>query len=105
MIDMIKQHVAPSGKAAGLSVDQILMSAEKIMGALETVHHAGSLSEGAALARTLRLETMVEVRKLCDELEGKVPSELWTLATYKELLFMDMQPLDHTPQGYSSAVP
>jgi glutamine synthetase len=41
------------------------------------------------MARTLRLETMEEVRKVCDEAEGVVPAEYWTLATYKDLLFLD----------------
>merc|ERR1719311_1902036 len=70
---MIKQHVAPSALAAGLSGDDVLKGADKILGALQDIHKAGDLSKGAALARTLRLETMVEVRKLCDDLESKVP--------------------------------
>ena len=45
----------------------------------------------AAAARTLRLETMIDVRKRLDEFEAICPPELWTLATYKELLFLDMQ--------------
>merc|ERR1719420_2831045 len=98
MADMIKQHVAPAGLAAGLSVDEVLKGAEKL---LEGVHKAADMSAGAALARTLRLETMVEVRKLCDDLEGKVPADKWTLATYKELLFMDMQ--ENQPSEVSSA--
>jgi len=99
MADMIKQHVAPSALAAGLSGDDVLKGADKILGALQDIHKAGDLSKGAALARTLRLETMVEVRKLCDDLESKVPADKWTLATYKELLFMDSH---ENEQQYSS---
>lgn len=32
---------------------------------------------------------MEEVRSVCDETESVVPGEMWTLATYKELLFLD----------------
>jgi len=99
MVDMIKQHVVPSGKAADVNADEVLQGVEKILGALEGVHGAGSLFEGATLSRTLRLETMVDVRKLCDDIESKVPSHLWTLATYKELLFMDTHDLDNAAQG------
>mmetsp|Transcript_34832 Transcript_34832/g.75694 ORF Transcript_34832/g.75694 Transcript_34832/m.75694 type:complete len:722 (-) Transcript_34832:66-2231(-) len=90
MADMISQHVAPSGMSARLNVDSVLAGAEKILAALKAVHDEKNLDEGASLARTLRLETMVEVRKLCDDLEAKVPADQWSLATYKELLFMDM---------------
>merc|ERR1719335_145770 len=99
MADMIKQHVAPSALAAGLSADEVLKGAEKILGALDGVHKASDLSAGAALARTLRLDTMVEVRKLCDDIEAEVPADKWTLATYKELLFMDSH---ENEQQYSS---
>ena len=39
----------------------------------------------------LRLETMMEVRKLVDEAEAVCPASMWTIATYKELLFVDTQ--------------
>ena len=37
----------------------------------------------------LRLETMIDIREICDTAEETVPADLWTLATYKELLFLD----------------
>jgi glutamine synthetase len=37
----------------------------------------------------LRLETMIDIRAVCDAAEEVVPANLWTLATYKELLFLD----------------
>ena len=43
----------------------------------------------AVIARELRLETMEQVRDVCDAIEAVVPASLWTLATYKELLFLD----------------
>ena len=48
-----------------------------------------SPSPQAELARVLRLETMLSVRETVDAAEGVCPAELWTLATYKELLFLD----------------
>ena len=48
MVDMIKQHIIPSCKAADMAV-----------------------------------------RKLCDKAEEDVPADLWTIATYKDLLFLD----------------
>ena len=50
----------------------------------------------AQLARVLRLETMIDIRAVVDAAEEVVPSNLWTLATYKELLFLDSH-CDATP--------
>ena len=40
-------------------------------------------------SRTLRVETMIDVRKVTDDAEAVVPAHLWTLASYFELLFLD----------------
>merc|ERR1712032_1166740 len=58
---------------------------------------ADSSYDKATLARVLRLETMVDLRKVCDEAEAIVPEDKWTLATYKELLFLDSHPLGDSP--------
>ena len=39
----------------------------------------------------LRLETMIDARAVADKAEALVPADLWTLATYSELLFLDKQ--------------
>jgi len=89
-IDMINQHIIPSVTAAGLDTDQLLRSSvKKLEEGLKEIHAADDHYEKAQLARTLRLETMDNVRKLCDTAEETVPANLWTLATYKELLFLD----------------
>ena len=89
MIDMINQHVVPSIYAAG-GVDEELEASTGILEkALHEIEEAEDSYEKAKLARVLRLETMVEVRKLCDAAEAVVPEELWSIATYKELLFLD----------------
>ena len=91
MVDMINQHVLPSLSKAGLTAqDAELESAVKTLkAALHEIEEAETSYEMASLARILRLETMVEIRKLCDAAEEIVPADLWTLATYKELLFLD----------------
>lgn len=88
--DMVNQHVIPSVKAAGKGPLKDLEEAVKVIrNAQEKIHETESSYEKAKLARILRLETMVELRKVCDQAEAVVPSKLWTLATYKELLFLD----------------
>ena len=57
--------------------------------ALSDIHHAGDDKTKAELARTLRLETMIKIRETCDAAEAVIPADKWTLATYKDLLFLD----------------
>ena len=56
--------------------------------AIEEIH-ASSGKPQADLARTLRLETMIDIREVCDAAEGLCPADLWTLPTYTDLLFLD----------------
>ena len=63
-------------------------SVDTILAALAAIHAADSDHAKASLARTLRLETMLQVRELCDEAEALCPAQLWTLATYKDLQFL-----------------
>jgi glutamine synthetase len=89
MVDMINQHVIPSCKAAGIPIDHLQAGVGKIKGIIASIHAAATPLEAARIARDLRLETMVEIREHCDAAEAVVPANLWTLATYKELLFLD----------------
>ena len=90
LIDMINQHIIPSVKAANVGpLSELQASVKTIKDALASIHHAGSSYEKAKLARVLRLETMMNIRTICDDAEAIVPADLWTLATYKELLFLD----------------
>jgi glutamine synthetase len=87
---MINQHIIPSVKAAGVGpLSELQASVKSIKEALAGIHHAGSSYEKAQLSRVLRLETMMNIRTVCDDAEAVVPADLWTLATYKELLFLD----------------
>jgi glutamine synthetase len=90
MIDMINQHVIPSVKAAGIGpLGDLEAAVPKLQEAVASIHAAESSLEKARLARVLRLETMIDIRAICDSAEAVVPAGLWTLATYKELLFLD----------------
>jgi len=90
MIDMINQHIIPSVKAAGKGpLKDLEKAVDTLKTALHEIQDAKDGYEMAKLARVLRLETMDEIRKICDAAEDVVPSNLWTLATYKELLFLD----------------
>jgi len=90
MVDMIAQHVIPSVKAAGVGpLAELEAAVTTIKDAVAGVHAAESSLEKARLARVLRLETMIDIREICDAAEEVVPADLWTLATYKELLFLD----------------
>ena len=87
----MNMHIIPSMKAAGMPahVKALEESVAVCQKALAEIHHAGDEAAKAGLARVLRLETMLSVREVCDKAEGVCPAELWTLATYKELLFLD----------------
>ena len=90
LIDMINQHIIPSVKAAEIGpLSELQAAVVTLKEALEALHHAPNAHEKAKLARVLRLETMIDVRAICDDAEEIVPADLWTLATYKELLFLD----------------
>jgi glutamine synthetase len=89
MIDMINQHVLPSIEAAGAEDNELEASVDILKNALHEIEEAETSYAKATLARVLRLETMVDIRKLCDAAEAVIPHDKWTLATYKDLLFLD----------------
>jgi len=90
LIDMLNQHVIPAVKACG---GDHLAELEKAVGTIKhglaAVHGEEDEQTRGNLARTLRLETMVEIRDIVDAAEGETPASLWTLPTYKDLLFLD----------------
>lgn len=90
MIDMINQHIIPSVKAAGVGpLSDLQASVDTLKVAIADIHNVESSYEKAQLSRVLRLETMIDIRAFCDAAEEVCPANLWTLATYKELLFLD----------------
>jgi glutamine synthetase len=89
-IDMVNQNVIPSVKEAGIGpLKELYNVVDTLKAALKEMHDTEEAYEKAKLARVLRLETMPECRKFCDAAEEVVPESMWTLATYKELLFLD----------------
>jgi glutamine synthetase len=99
MVDMINQHIIPSVKAAGVGPLTDLEAAVKTLkSAIAEIHATEDSYKKAQLSRVLRLETMIDIRAICDAAEEVVPANLWTLATYKELLFLD----SHTSVGPES---
>jgi glutamine synthetase len=93
MIDMINKHVIPSVKKSDVgNPNKLNDGIKQIKSALKKIHSEENETKQAQMARTLRLETMADVRKVCDDFEAKVPAEHWTLATYDELLFLDTFP-------------
>ena len=90
LADMINQHIIPSVKKAGVGPAAELEAAvATLKEGVAGIHAAESSYEAAQAARVLRLETMIEIRDICDAAEEVVPADLWTLSTYKELLFLD----------------
>jgi len=90
LVDMINQHIIPSVKAAGLGpLSELEGAVTTLKSAVAEIHATEGSHQAAQLSRVLRLETMVDIRAVCDAAEEVVPANLWTLATYKELLFLD----------------
>eukprot|EP00602_Paraphysomonas_sp_CaronLab_P000037 CAMPEP_0185027510 /NCGR_PEP_ID=MMETSP1103-20130426/12643_1 /TAXON_ID=36769 /ORGANISM="Paraphysomonas bandaiensis, Strain Caron Lab Isolate" /LENGTH=634 /DNA_ID=CAMNT_0027561541 /DNA_START=200 /DNA_END=2104 /DNA_ORIENTATION=+ len=90
MLDMINQHVLPSMRDANVGyVTELEEAVATLRRVWDDVHHTEDLGEKAAKARSLRLETMVEARCICDSAEKVCPAHLWSIATYKDLLFID----------------
>ena len=77
----------PDCKAAKVGpLPQLYQGAKVLQDALASMHAEEDGAKKAHLARHIRLEVMVEVRKICDAAEALVPTSVWSLATYKELL-------------------
>jgi len=89
MIDMIKLQILPALKEGNIDTAGVSKALDMVTKGLAGVHHEGDLFKKATLARALRLETMIEARTHVDAAEGECPANLWPLATYKEMLFLD----------------
>tara|TARA_B100001996_G_C18495552_1_gene529373 strand:- start:480 stop:791 length:312 start_codon:yes stop_codon:yes gene_type:complete len=93
MIDMINKHVIPAVTKSNVgNTNKLNDGVKQISAALKKIHAEENETKQGQMARTLRLETMANVRQVCDDFEAKVPAENWTLATYDELLFLDTFP-------------
>lgn len=88
-IDMLKQQVIPAIKEAEQDTKGVEAALKAVQDGLSAMHHEADDYKKAALARVLRLETMISAREAVDAAEGECPAHLWPLATYKEMLFLD----------------
>lgn len=96
LVDMLNHHIIPAIKKAGVGpLKELEAAVPKLKAELEKIHAVEDSYEKAKMARVLRLETMVDIRDICDDAEEVCPAEYWSLATYKELLFLDSH--THTP--------
>jgi len=88
-IDMLKQQIIPAIKEAEQDTKGVAAALKSVQDGLAKMHHEGDDYKKAALARVLRLETMITAREAVDAAEGECPAHLWPVATYKEMLFLD----------------
>mmetsp|Transcript_19699 Transcript_19699/g.17879 ORF Transcript_19699/g.17879 Transcript_19699/m.17879 type:complete len:698 (-) Transcript_19699:137-2230(-) len=90
LINYLNNNIIPSVSAAGVGpLSDLKASVGVLEKALAEIHHTENEVDKAKLARVLRLETMIKVREYADAAEGVVPAGLWTIPTYKDLLFLD----------------
>lgn len=90
LIDMLNKNIIPSIKEAGIGpLAELEKSVITLKKAVAEIHATEDSATKAELSRVLRLETMIDIREVCDAAEAVCPAELWTLATYKDLLFLD----------------
>jgi glutamine synthetase len=88
LIDIIRQQIIPALQKNNIvNAVPIESAVRELYRKVHSIAEVQSLPEKAALSRTLRLETMIACRALCDEAEALCPSKDWPIATYTELLF------------------
>ena len=71
------------------AITQLQRDVAETQAALGVMEQTADPKQRAQLARALRLGGMLLTRDRVDAAEAVVPARMWTLATYKELLFMD----------------
>jgi len=91
MKEMIERKCLPACKQAGVSsvINGMVQGVQNLQKDLHKMEEASSAYEKARVARVARLETMEAVRKVCDEAEMLVPPEMWPIASYESLMFLD----------------
>jgi glutamine synthetase len=89
MQSMMLESVIPDAKKASLDPAGLVAGVQTLKDGLAKVHAKKTTAEKAAECRVLRMDTMLEVRAVCDDIETNVPAEMWSMASYKEMLFLD----------------
>jgi len=94
LMEMITEQVIPTVKAAGLQDHSLLMQLQESVAELKadfnSLQDIEEFEGKAAASQTVRLEKMVAVRRLCDQLETLVPAAMWPIASFRDLIFDDM---------------
>eukprot|EP00928_Gymnodinium_smaydae_P061286 TRINITY_DN45401_c0_g1_i1.p1 TRINITY_DN45401_c0_g1~~TRINITY_DN45401_c0_g1_i1.p1 ORF type:complete len:893 (+),score=180.53 TRINITY_DN45401_c0_g1_i1:134-2812(+) len=91
LLDMCRGLILPVARRAGLAIeaDRLTECLQRLELGLDGLADAQEFYAQARLARELRLDNMVRARRMCDDLETKLPAADWPLATYKDLLLND----------------
>lgn len=90
MIELLNKHVIPSTRESGVgNTDDLHKAVFQLTADIKDIQNAKDAIEQAKLARVLRLERMIAIRREVDEIEGRVPAKHWSLPTYQEMLFLD----------------
>jgi len=89
MVSMLKTKIIPAVKAAGLSTAALEGGVAKVSEVLKNIEAAPTPYAKAKISRAARMETLEEVRAVCDATEEEMPADKWPIATYHELLFLD----------------
>jgi glutamine synthetase len=89
LIDIIRQSILPAVKASSLPTSELENAIATLEASLHDIHHTEDEKVKAEKSRSLRLDTMISIRDVCDKVESLVPASLWPIATYKDLLFLD----------------
>ncbi|KAJ1488401.1 glutamine synthetase III, partial [Baffinella frigidus] len=89
MIDMVVRQIIPALRVGGIDTKALADSANAVKTGLHALEQESDDLSKAKLARVLRLETMEKCRAISDAIEEGCPQNVWPLATYKDLLFLD----------------
>jgi glutamine synthetase len=89
MISMMQESVIPDAKRASVDTADLVKGVQTLKEAWHKIEAIGDTKTKAAACRVLRLDTMNEVRDTCDAAEEVIPADQWSMASYKELLFLD----------------
>jgi len=93
IVDLTHQYVLPAVEQVYDFEADVLVhineELEVVKKLQKDIHHETDLKTKAKLSRELRLGAMLKLREKIDAAEEITPQDVWPLASYKELLFLD----------------
>ena len=94
-VEYLNELAASGLSSYGLEAtkQEVVASCNKLREGIEALaeamnHHGGDSLENARCRRDHVIPAMAEVREACDALEKVVPTRLWSLPTYRDMLFV-----------------